>query len=274
MKKTLSLIAILILIISCKDDKYPSNFKEILPFGVKYHITNAQALLTIDTLREANIIVKDSDEIAFYYQLKPNDKNEILVSYYFINDSLYCIKVNNENKDFKNKASIKEKNKMAFEFFKNQKINLNAYGKTEEREDYYIFQMKNSLEKITLSLWSSLDNYVIMFEDKIITKRIDAIKDKRSKEKLEIERQKFDGTKRIIVENSVFDGSVRQVEKYLKASLKDPQSYESIDWNKVIETDNGYSVNHKYRAKNSLGGFVIENKVFYLDFKGNVIRVE
>jgi len=32
-----------------------------------------------------------------------------------------------------------------------------------------------------------------------------------------------------------------------------------------------YWVRHKYRAKNSFGGYVIENKIFYLDEQGNVV---
>jgi hypothetical protein len=42
----------------------------------------------------------------------------------------------------------------------------------------------------------------------------------------------------------------------------------------VVETENGYVVRHKYRAKNSFGGYIIENQKFYLDFKGNVIGIE
>ena len=37
-----------------------------------------------------------------------------------------------------------------------------------------------------------------------------------------------------------------------------------------MENGNGYYVRHKYRAKNSCGGYVIENKVFFLDSNGNV----
>lgn len=75
------------------------------------------------------------------------------------------------------------------------------------------------------------------------------------------------------VENSSIDGSVSQVKRYLKNNLKDPNSYESIEWSNVVETDNGYTVRHKYRAKNSMGGYVIENQIFYLDFQGNVTSV-
>lgn len=80
------------------------------------------------------------------------------------------------------------------------------------------------------------------------------------------------------VRNSSYDGSVFQVEQYPKYNyLKDPSSYEGIEWSKVNEeTEEAYKywVRHKYRAKNSFGGFVIENKIFYLDAHGNVIGVK
>lgn len=76
------------------------------------------------------------------------------------------------------------------------------------------------------------------------------------------------------VENSPYDSSVSQVVQYLKDNLKDPDSYSGVEWSSVIKTDDGgYYVRHKYRAKNSFGGYALENKVFYLDSKGNVINV-
>lgn len=80
-------------------------------------------------------------------------------------------------------------------------------------------------------------------------------------------KQKF-----IEVKNSIWDGSVSQIKIYLKSNLKDPDSYESIEWSNVTETPEGYMVRHKYRAKNSFGGYIIENKLFYMDKKGNVIQ--
>jgi hypothetical protein len=91
------------------------------------------------------------------------------------------------------------------------------------------------------------------------------------KEKYERYEKKKDGIK---IENSVWDGSVRQVEKYLKSTLKDPKSYESIEWGNVVEFNDGYKVYHKFRAKNSFGGYSIESHVFYLNLEGNVINVE
>lgn len=80
-----------------------------------------------------------------------------------------------------------------------------------------------------------------------------------------------DTTKRS-VENAKWDGSVRQVELYLKNNLKDPDSYKSIQWGSVRQQNDGsYVVWHKFRAKNSFGGYVVYWMSFTLDSDGNVI---
>ncbi len=79
-------------------------------------------------------------------------------------------------------------------------------------------------------------------------------------------------TSNVKIENSGWDGSVIQVRLYLEHNLKDPDSYESIEWGKVIQVnDNLYKVRHRYRAKNSFGGYNIGDKIFSLDAEGNVI---
>ena len=75
-----------------------------------------------------------------------------------------------------------------------------------------------------------------------------------------------------VVYNSEWDGSVRQVKSYLKNNLKDPGSYEGIEWSPVVKNGDGtFKVRHKYRAKNSFGGYVVEEQIFTLDSEGNVI---
>lgn len=79
-----------------------------------------------------------------------------------------------------------------------------------------------------------------------------------------------------IVSNSAWDGSVYQVERYLKNNLKDPDSFEAIEWSPVSKVNlptHKYIVRCKYRAKNSFGGYVIDNQLFYLDGQGNVVNV-
>ena len=75
------------------------------------------------------------------------------------------------------------------------------------------------------------------------------------------------------VVNSSWDGSVDQVKSWLKGNLKDPDSLQFIEWSSVSKTnDGGFMVRVKYRAKNSFGGYVVENKVFFLNSSGTVIN--
>lgn len=71
--------------------------------------------------------------------------------------------------------------------------------------------------------------------------------------------------------NSEYDASVYQVERYLKNTLNDPDSYQGIEWSKVIKRSDGtFWVRHKYRAKNAFGGYVVKNSVFILSPQGQV----
>lgn len=90
----------------------------------------------------------------------------------------------------------------------------------------------------------------------------------------ELKRRKEEINRRAYVGNDEYNGSVKQVVTYLKENLNDPRSYESISWSKVMHKDNYYLVRHKYRAKNSLGGYVIENKLFYIDLYGKIYKIE
>lgn len=77
-----------------------------------------------------------------------------------------------------------------------------------------------------------------------------------------------------VVSNSAWNGSVLQVEQHLKRHLKDPSSLEVIEWGNVVAApNNGFIVRVKYRAKNSFGGYAIEQKVFRLDASGGVVGV-
>lgn len=75
-----------------------------------------------------------------------------------------------------------------------------------------------------------------------------------------------------IVSNSAYDGSVRQVEEWMKKNLNDPGSFQAVEWSKVIKTEQGnYVVRCKFRAKNTMGGLVLQNKAFILGPTGIVM---
>lgn len=76
---------------------------------------------------------------------------------------------------------------------------------------------------------------------------------------------------REVVENSLWDGSVSQVESYLRNTLNDWGSYKSVKWYKVVkENDGSFKVRHTFRAKNAFGGYILQDMVFALDSSGNV----
>lgn len=78
-----------------------------------------------------------------------------------------------------------------------------------------------------------------------------------------------------LVYNSSYDGSVHQAEAYLKARLKDPDSYQSIGWGKVTKLESGgYQTWHEYRAKNSYGGYDVGKYMFLLSPTGEVLRMD
>lgn len=76
-----------------------------------------------------------------------------------------------------------------------------------------------------------------------------------------------------VVYNSPWNGSVYQVKDYLEEHLKDPDSFDAIEWSGVNEVSDGYIVRLKYRARNSLGGMIISNQIFNMDKTGKVISV-
>lgn len=65
------------------------------------------------------------------------------------------------------------------------------------------------------------------------------------------------------------------VKSYLRSTLKDPSSYQEIEWSPSGVNNAGqYYIRHKYRAKNSFGGYVVEEKIFYLDKSFHVISTQ
>ena len=89
----------------------------------------------------------------------------------------------------------------------------------------------------------------------------------------------YDGVNKTeTVYNSALDGSVYQVKQWFKENLKDPNSFEAIEWGQVVNVENlnlphKFIVRCKYRAKNSFGGYEIGHKIFYLDRLGNIVSV-
>ncbi len=130
---------------------------------------------------------------------------------------------------------------------------------------------KNNMA-ITIHKVSDMHAIKVKYENRPITavieKEIEAFIER---EKLEESSSPYSSVE---VKNNKWNGGVKQVEDYLERTLRDPNSYESIEWSEVKRKDDGYYVRHKYRAKNGLGGYVVANQLFHLDFNGDVVDVK
>ena len=89
----------------------------------------------------------------------------------------------------------------------------------------------------------------------------------------EAELQRAEAQLRNAPRNSEWDASVKQVKRYLEATLNDAGSVKYVEWSTVFQTPNGWIVRCKYRAKNAFGGYVLKNQLFYMDENGAVVSV-
>ena len=85
------------------------------------------------------------------------------------------------------------------------------------------------------------------------------------------DRRSSRGAPKEVVFNSSYDSSVDQVRRWLKSNARDPDSLQFIEWSPVQKVESGFVVRVKYRAKNGFGGYAVENKLFGMDLKGNVL---
>lgn len=71
--------------------------------------------------------------------------------------------------------------------------------------------------------------------------------------------------------NSTWDGSVHEVEQWIKRNANNPKSVKFVGWSKVLRHCNGYSVQVRYRATNGFGALVAESRVFRMDRDGRYL---
>jgi hypothetical protein len=65
-----------------------------------------------------------------------------------------------------------------------------------------------------------------------------------------------------------------EVEKFIKAGLVDPGSYEGVNWSETVKLANGpytQAIRHTYRLRDPMYGRVSFDDIFYLDSDGHVL---
>lgn len=243
-----------------------------LPLNFYFGMTSEQVDSNLSKLASDSIITKSGNHYQYVYKLKSGKNIYTNIQFGFYKDSLYALVFSIEDNIFTN-PPFKVNDSLIKEIDADLSERIDS---TYNRVSYYKEWESSDSKRISIyTKWFKENQYIFLrhtvFSDiQYINAPIYTIVTNEENNKILNKIKEKDGIK---VENSSFDSSVSQIKKYLKKNLKDPDSYESIEWGKVIENENGYIVRHKYRAKNSFGGYAVENNVFHLDLKGNVIDV-
>jgi len=281
MKQIALTITLLILMISCdnsarqneinrsemdvaqtKAELSSENISE-LPLNFEFGMTRDEVNKHLEKLVKKGVISKKGDKYYDYdYILESGQKIGTSIETSFYEDRLYDLyfSLYGLKFDYELIAAI-------------DKEITNKVDSTYKRISYYMLDYDDS--KMWIIKWFKENQYIYLrnaagTDIHFVNAPIERIADEKRNQKL-LERARMKAG--IEVKNSSLDGSVSQVVKYLKNNLKDPDSYESIEWGNVTETDNGYIVRHKYRAKNSFEGYVIEHQIFHIDWQGNITSV-
>lgn len=243
-----------------------------LPLNFHFGMTREQVDSNLSELVSDSIITKSENYYQYDYKLKSGKNIPTNIQFGFYQDSLYALVFSFNENPFSD-PPFKVNESLIEEIDADLSNNLDStYYRISHYDDW---KGSNNKNRMIFTKWFKGNQYIFLryaaFSDiQYINAPIHKIVTNEETNEILNKIKEKDGVK---VENSSFDGSVSQVKKYLKKNLKDPKSYESIEWGEVIENENGYMVRHKYRAKNSFGGYTIENNVFHLDLKGNIIDV-
>ena len=167
-----------IFISSCKD-KYPTEYKNDLPFGLQYYMSRNQVYSRMDSLLNIGCLsTRYKDTNSYVFNLKDNKDFDFNIEFRFFNDSLYYIDIRNNNLLLTSKIPNEDIYKLEMDFFKSQEINLNTYQKRNEKTlNSYTWSNNEGME---ISFYT--DNLIIIFNDGVITDRINEEDNKRNAE--------------------------------------------------------------------------------------------
>ena len=243
-----------------------------LPCGLKFGITRAEmdSLLEEQAKDPKSKVKKVGD--SYHYMFEANNKQYecVIISMELIRSKpINCFAFVFDNVELR----FKGKKDDIFNDFKEEYKELDfasCYVGDGERvkDKVYCWRFQNMAMVLTDFFSLSFEIYNAPIEKP--TQKLDFIS--RFANKVSNDLKKQDAQKKKIgkVMNSPFDGSVYQVKKFLNSTLTDPNSYDGISWREVQKTNEGYSVYHKYKKKNSLGNYIIEEHVFLIKKDGSI----
>lgn len=264
-----------------------------LPFGFKFGWDELHTKHYIDSLRSKGIVEGDSS-FSFIYKYPSYKYLKANVELFFSNKELCRMAFQN----IYSESSVNENTSQLIKFMEDIrnispkviKYKIPIYGIEDEAhwddvtlfiKDNYVAYIKNIKYAVSyqneevyifdnMPKASNLPDYKTKNELASGQERFESLSNYEKKTEENKDQIELEGIK-MQVKNSPNDGSVWQVKEYLKRILKDPRSYESIEWGTVTKGNGEYTVRHRYRAKNSFGGYTIEEHIFHLNMFGDVI---
>lgn len=239
-----------------------------LPLGFEFGMSEDEVDENINQLINDKIItvIREGVQYEYIYTTKNGYNIRYCMEFGFYENELYLLTLEAMNRD--SSLFINVDNELDL-------ILGSAYKKIAFFDDF------GTDDKLYFNMWFHGNQIVSLRKDRwscqIVYKNAPIYKiilDKATNKYMDEAKARLENREQndVDVKNSSWDGSVSQVKEYLKNNLSDNKSYESIDWSEVSETPNGYMVRHKFRAKNGFGGYVIENKIFYLNKQGCVVN--
>ena len=133
------------------------------------------------------------------------------------------------------------------------------------KNSLYIFP---SADKNTpqVGKYVSIDEYnPVIKDDRVVKKQREEIKNLKDAENKKIE----DFKKNCF---SAWDGSHRQLEKYIKSNMNDPKSYDHVETTFSLQKDYAIVLT-KFRGKNAFGGTVLNSVKAKVSYDCNVIEI-
>lgn len=173
---TFCIIALILttIIVGCSRGKYPDEYTNTLPFGLKYYMSESEAYSKMDSLVKIGELSKSYNNYMFTL---PNNKDfEFNIEMRFHNDSLYYIDIRNYNSLFLSKQTDEKIFNAGMDFLLSQKIGLNSYEKHKEKISHQYKWNKQNGEEITYYT----NNLIIIFNDGAIKNGLDKEEQQRN----------------------------------------------------------------------------------------------
>lgn len=268
-----------------------------LPFGLKFGMKPNEVKSYIEQLKERGI-ASNINRYAFDYRYPEYSGLTSSVEVFFYNDELCRLVFSFPNTiDYISDWGNEYQNILKIPYEQSFKYYVPYEGLKEEDSDKFLIEINKNMIIIEREIfYSTLSPEKIFIIDNqplskhlpnFLTKNETLFGNDRQKQIVEkneslnkygvenkINKEKnLEQNKNAEVRNSTLDASVYQVKIFLKRTLKDPGSYESIEWSSVQQVGDKFIVRHKYRAKNSFGGFVVENQIFTINTNGDIVNV-